>query len=198
MDTNNKSIEMKFYTYIYKDPSRNNEIIYVGKGNGRRAYVHLKRKDKHPMTQRIQYMKKNGVEPIIEFLCKNVDEEFALFCEEEAISHYGRKDLYRGPLLNLTNGGESETGRKLSQTQLEKRIGKFKGENNPFYGKTHSLESKELMRGENHPLFGKHHSEETKKKMGGKKPIIICPHCNKTGGFPIMYRYHFDNCKEKP
>jgi hypothetical protein len=32
-----------------------------------------------------------------------------------------------------------------------------------------------------------------------KKPKIrvICPHCNKEGGKPIMIRYHFNNCKER-
>jgi hypothetical protein len=30
-----------------------------------------------------------------------------------------------------------------------------------------------------------------------KKPkeIVVCPHCNKSGGKPVMIRYHFDKCK---
>jgi len=24
-----------------------------------------------------------------------------------------------------------------------------------------------------------------------------CPHCEMTGGKPVMVRYHFDKCKEK-
>ena len=24
---------------------------------------------------------------------------------------------------------------------------------------------------------------------------VSCPHCDKTGGKPVMMRYHFDNCK---
>jgi len=31
---------------------------------------------------------------------------------------------------------------------------------------------------------------------GKKQKIIICPHCNKSGG-TTMHRWHFDNCKEK-
>jgi hypothetical protein len=27
------------------------------------------------------------------------------------------------------------------------------------------------------------------------KPAITCPHCGKTGGKPVMMRYHFDKCK---
>ena len=52
-----------------------------------------------------------------------------------------------------------------------------KGENNPFYGKRHTQESKNKMSeshsGENHPLFGKSMPQETKRKIGeankGKK-----------------------------
>jgi hypothetical protein len=116
---------MIYYTYLYTDPSRN-EPIYVGKGKGLRAWVHLKRKDKHELTHRLAKMKRNGVEPIISFLCKDVDEELALLCEEEAIALYGRKDLGKGPLLNLTDGGEkggrviwTEERRKL-QSEISK------------------------------------------------------------------------------
>jgi hypothetical protein len=49
---------------------------------------------------------------------------------------------------------------------------------------------------------GKPHNEEHRAKIsasmkGIPKPqqIITCPHCNKSGGEPLMKRYHFDNCK---
>ena len=46
--------------------------------------------------------------------------------------------------------------------------GKYTGENNPFYGKKHSEESKrrisEARKGENNPFYGRKHSEESKKK----------------------------------
>jgi hypothetical protein len=112
-----------FYIYLYRDPSRGNERIYVGKGRGRRAWDHLRRKDKHPFIHRLQKMKRNGVEPVIEFLCTNVDNEFAALCEQEAISLYGRKDLGKGTLLNLTDGGEGVPGLKDSpETRLRKSI----------------------------------------------------------------------------
>jgi hypothetical protein len=49
-------------------------------------------------------------------------------------------------------------------------------------------------------------SEETRKKMSfkkigknppnkGKKYLrVVCPHCQKEGGQPLMKRYHFNNC----
>jgi len=55
--------------------------------------------------------------------------------------------------------------------------------------------------GANHPNFGKSASDETRKKQSFAKlgrrftrKIIMCPHCNKTGGSNMMYRYHFNNC----
>ena len=99
-------------------------------------------------------------------------------------------------------------------------------ENNPFYGKKHSEESKQKIskarkgHPSHLPMLGKKHSEETKQKIssGGKgrvvsdetkkkiskarkgipRPKIQCPHCNKIGATGMMQRWHFDNCKSKP
>lgn len=111
---------MTFYAYIYRDPNRKLEPIYVGKGRKGRAYVHLTRKDKHPFTQRLQLMKREGIEPRIEIITA-IDEKHAIFLEECLIQVLGRKDLGKGPLLNLTNGGEglknpgNETRARMSE-----------------------------------------------------------------------------------
>jgi hypothetical protein len=34
-------------------------------------------------------------------------------------------------------------------------------------------------------------------KFKKPKEIVVCPHCNKSGGKPVMIRYHFDNCKSR-
>jgi hypothetical protein len=39
--------------------------------------------------------------------------------------------------------------------------------------------------------------KRSKALTGRKKPVIICPHCNKSGGEPQMKQWHFDNCKER-
>lgn len=56
-----------FYTYLYIDPVRN-EPIYVGKGKGARAFIHLRRKDNHPFTRMLQSMARQDVKPVISFL----------------------------------------------------------------------------------------------------------------------------------
>lgn len=100
---------IKFYTYVYRDPSRNNEPIYVGKGSKRRAYIHLKKSNKHPFIQRLQKMKNNNVSPDIEIIYA-LDENHSFFLEECLIEMFGRKDLGKGSLLNLTDGGEGVSG----------------------------------------------------------------------------------------
>ena len=104
----------QFYTYIYRDPSRLNakgfpEEIYVGKGFDNRAYVHLARKDKHEFVYRLQKLKRLGIAPSIEII-NALDEDHALFMEVCLIDVIGRKDLGKGPLLNLTDGGEGVSG----------------------------------------------------------------------------------------
>jgi hypothetical protein len=126
-----------FYCYLYRDPSRNNEPIYVGKGKGQRAFVHLKRRDVHPFTQRLQMMAKNAVKPVIEFLVKDCDEELALLCEVEAIDKFGRKDLGKGTLLNLTDGGEDVINLSVTTRQRMSSIAKSR-ENLPETKKVRS------------------------------------------------------------
>jgi hypothetical protein len=135
------------YTYIYFDPSRDFEPFYVGKGNGRRYKRHLTRKDMHPMTHRIQKMLKENIEPIIKIIECSTDEN-ALNLESALIRIFGRKDLNKGPLLNLTDGGENPP--------------RLFGEDNGFYGKNHSDETKDKLR---KARLGKKLSKEVVEKM---------------------------------
>jgi hypothetical protein len=58
-------------------------------------------------------MKRNSVNPVIG-LYSELDEEFAHLLEIELIDKFGRRDLNKGPLLNLTDGGEGQTGLRHS------------------------------------------------------------------------------------
>jgi group I intron endonuclease len=84
-----------------------------------------------------------------------------------------------------------ETKEKRKQTFLEK--GEF-----PNSGKRHTSKANESNR-EKH--LGKKASTETKNKMrlakiGKPQTKITCPHCGQIGG-TTMYRWHFNNCKQK-
>ena len=141
------------YTYIYFD-----DFIpfYVGKGqkkikkNGQlydRAKNHLGRKDRHPVTHKIQKMLREGTEPLIKIInVNNKNEAFEL--EKFLISEIGRKDLGTGSLLNMTDGGEGDAGlagkpksekhKEAMRLAWKKRKNKEpwnKGKNNSMYGK---------------------------------------------------------------
>ncbi len=157
----------EFYAYIYYDPSRNNEPIYAGKGNDSRAWDHLSRNDRHPFTQRLQFMKNNGVSPIIG-LYAGLDEDFAHLLEIELISKFGRKDLGKGPLLNMTNGGEGVKGLIRSEESKRKSGAARKGKPRTEEVKRKISETKKQMSdikmGNKNPMFGKKRSEEARLK----------------------------------
>ena len=69
------------------------------------------------------------------------------------IKEYGRRDLGKGTLVNLTDGGEGSYGVIQSNDTKEKRSDSLK----EYYSN-----------GNNSPMLGKHHSNESKRKMSDK------------------------------
>lgn len=84
---------------------------------------------------------------------------------------------------NITAGGEGTLGVKLSDATKKKisesRVGRFRGEKSPNFGKHPSLETRQKMReskvkkyvGSGNPFWGKHHSEESKQKIRDTKAV---------------------------
>ena len=136
---------MQFYTYehIRNDTKA---IFYVGKGKDYRA----KSKSDRNIYWKHVVEKANGFE--VNYLCKDVDEELAYFCEEERIDQLKRLGV---ELTNLTVGGE----------------GAGSGENHHMWGKTHPQKGskrpwlRERYLGEKNPRWGKKASEEERKQM---------------------------------
>ena len=106
---------------------------------------------------------------------------------------------------------KANKGRSPSEEQKQKQREKMSGENNPFYGKTHSKEVREKIKekqkevwkdpnyrkkmsekrkqesaGENNSMYGKHHSEKTKAKisLALQNPVI---QFDKNGNFLAEY-----------
>ena len=172
-----------FYVYLYRDPSRNNEPIYVGKGKNNRSTSHLTLKKKHPFYNRIQFMKKNGVNPIIEYLFENLDESQAFVYEIEFIAKYGRKDLGLGTLLNLSNGGEGPSGHKASEeTKLKMSLASKGRKKSPEACKNMS------------EVYKNRSSVTKEKHLQAITRSVICPKCLMVGAKPAMHRWHFGNC----
>ena len=105
--------------------------------------------------------------------------------ERQLIKAY--KTLDRDFGYNMTEGGDGSYGykhTKESKAKMSRNHYDVTGENNPFYHRHHSEETKQKLRelnvgkvipeevrkkmgmkGKDHPLYGKHHSEESRKKM---------------------------------
>lgn len=75
------------------------------------------------------------------------------------------------------------------------------GENNPFYNKTHSRESKDKISlsttGKSKTRTQTHNNKIGKANKGKTHEKVTCPYCNKEGGKNIMTRWHFSKCKHK-
>ena len=105
----------RFYVYRYLDPrpGRIGETIYVGKGtiSQRRAHKHWKYKADNIILDRIfkECRAAHLVAPC-ELVAAFADEAEAFALERELIAQFGRRDLGRGTLCNLTDGGEGASG----------------------------------------------------------------------------------------
>jgi hypothetical protein len=94
----------EYYTYIYYDPLRNNEPIYVGKGTKDRAWSHLTRKDEHAFTERLAVLEYRQAKPIIG-IYGGLTEDEAYSLEERLVTEIGRINIGTGSLLNKIPGG---------------------------------------------------------------------------------------------
>jgi group I intron endonuclease len=84
---------------------------------------------------------------------------------------------YTGAYYNICKFAGSPRGRKYTKTQKKEMREKMIGKKNPFYGKTHSEETRKkisnslkgkmkgVLIGEKNPMFGKDHTEKNKNIM---------------------------------
>lgn len=197
--------ELKYYVYGLLDP-RTMLPIYVGKGEGVRAFCHLtsdkvasENKFKNAVIKGIRAL---GLEPIVVFYAKNLTSVEAYNFEAIVIKTYGRRGLDEGGILTnrcTDNRPPSYTAeqkreimgeeryaamcQKRSEKQkgvaktydCSKNFGKiFVGEENHFFGKTHTEETRKLMsiakKGKVGLRLGSHHSDEAKAKVSLNNP----------------------------
>lgn len=137
--------ENKYYVYVYLDPRKpgkykyqsyqfDYEPFYVGKG-GRGDTVSNKRWKHHISYTRlgneagnrhkywkIKHILDKGLEPIVRKIKTFEIEKKSMCFEQELIDVIGRKDLKRGPLTNLLEGGlgsinvSEETRKRISNS----------------------------------------------------------------------------------
>ncbi|KKM99136.1 hypothetical protein LCGC14_1150820 [marine sediment metagenome] len=162
----------RFYVYMYLD--LDNVPFYIGKGKDNRykASKHLHKCRSNPFLK--NKIRKVGVANIrIHFLHRNISEEEAFHWERYWIKYIGRRNLEAGTLCNLTDGGEGDSGRIVSEETRQKiskmKKGKMTGKKNPRYGKpgywTGKERSEETKQKISEGLEGHTTSEETKQQI---------------------------------
>ena len=142
----------------------NNEVFYIGIGKDkRRAYDGRQYKRSKFWTK---YTKKHGY--VVDILTDNVDFELAKEIEIALIEKYGRRDLNKGTLVNMTDGGEGILGFKFSAESLQKMSDSHKGKASNNKGVPCSDKHKESIsntnKGNTYSL-GRKVTDETKAKM---------------------------------
>lgn len=176
------------------------EIFYVGIGKDEsRAYEYGRNYLWQEVVDETEYD--------IEITHRDIIYEEACSIEKYLIAFWGRKNLRLGPLTNLTDGGDTTEGYKHTEDSKEKI-------SNSLIGFKHSEESIQKIADShrdvplstyhrykisignlNKPKSKEHRKSLSLTKLGVKQKILICPHCNKSGGIANMHRYHFENCK---
>lgn len=126
------------YTYVIDGVPR-----YVGKGVGGRWAAHRKADTRLGRTLRKRQQEAiEWIKPTIEHCESN---EAAFLEEQRLIKLYGREDLGQGTLWNHTDGGEGSPGYRHSE-EFKQRMAKRVGSNNPFFGRNHTAEAREVFR----------------------------------------------------
>lgn len=101
-------------------------------------------------------------------------------------------------LKNTSEGGSHKGHKKSDTTNMRKaKLGK----NNPSYQKVYSDEERaKISEGLKKAYANGTRVSAQKGKPSWNKGIIpktlTCPHCDKSGKGSVMYRHHFDRCKE--
>jgi hypothetical protein len=160
---------MKNYVYVYLDKSividvMYNDIyfhhmpIYVGKGIGKRMYVHLncRKRIKSYFYKKLNKMINENNNPLIYKIMEFDNELDAFDFEIKLIKSIGKK-INGGLLYNISDGGDGVSGYNFTDEVKNKM-------------REYALENKSHLHfpnnsGELHPMFGRKHKKESIDKM---------------------------------
>jgi uncharacterized protein len=115
--------KLGYYVYLYVDPETD-EIFYVGKGKGNRAFDHLADTVESEKTRRIKEIIARGQKPTIEILAHGLSgEKEALIVESAVIDAFGSKNL-----TNAIRGWKSGTYGRMGLDQIVAQYGASEAE----------------------------------------------------------------------
>src|SRR5271167_4935549 len=103
------------YVYLWRDP-KNGIFRYVGKGVDDRVWFHLTQSCDSHISKMLRKRNREGFVCLPSLIWVNSDKEA---CELEIllIAEIGRQDLGKGPLFNLTDGGDGQAGYVWTEEQ---------------------------------------------------------------------------------
>lgn len=177
-------------TGIYKIVNKINNHTYYGSAANSfkhrwNGHKHQLNKNKHGNIHLQRAWNKYGA--------NNFEFKIILLCDPNMCLYYEQLflDKYWDNCVNCYNiyktAGSPYGIKQSNETRQKKSIAnsgsknpmygkRFFGQDNPFYGKTHSSEAIQKMKnnqpdnsGEKNPFYGKHHTEESLSKMRGRK-----------------------------
>lgn len=151
-----KDHSTKFYCYAHRTADTGH-IFYIGKGHGDRAYSKQRSRYWHNKANKHGYT--------IEIIATGLTEHQAFDMEREFIAFYGRDRL-----VNLTDGGEGQSGFKITENQknaLCRKGAKLSDETKEKLRKANigKKQSIETINKRTKNQKGRKHNEETIKKM---------------------------------
>ena len=147
---------MSYYVYLHRRGT-DNEVFYVGKGKGRRAW-HTWGRNKHWRNS----VDKHGF--FVDIVVDDLQEWYAFELETQLIDYYGRKDQGYGILVNKVAGGSGVgytaglpiTEEREKQSRKVSGAGNPKADNNIYeFENVHTLEVRNCTRYELEQQTGK-------------------------------------------
>ena len=206
---------MKVYT-VYKTTNTINGHFYIGvhkTDNPNDSYLGSGVIIKEAIRE---YGRPAFVKEVL-FTFETLEEAYAKEKELVNAEFVARRDTY-----NVTEGGTKTVDWVEDRLILHRE--RVSGENHPFYGKTHSDETKarisaslkakpnkrtkesyeqqaEKRRGQPSKLKGSTQTAESNAKRSASHLLIekvTCPHCGALTDPGNARRWHFDRCKKKP
>jgi len=193
----------KFYIYYHTDP-RTNEVRYIGKGKGRRAWVIGNRRYAHHKNW-LNELKGLGLKPVVQIVEYFENEQDAFDKERDLIKSEREKGT---KLCNVTDGGDGCSGMKWKdlysdqeiQYKIEenrKRNLKIKGKTlEELYGSERAFEIKKRLAeffGSNNPLYGRTLEEIHGPEIASKIKSAVG---NSKKGKTLEEMYGFEKAKE--
>ena len=172
-----------FYVYGIFEPYAT-VPFYVGKGSGLRFTQHTYEAQQERDTKsgkgnkwksnKIRKILRAGLKPEVQLFKENLTEQEAFSLEKIIIEFYGLRVDVCGPLVNLSYGGEGQSGYKHTDEAKAKISERMAGENNPVYGRSgtfkgmkHTEATKARIRAaslsDSNPMRGNTHTDEVKR-----------------------------------